>query len=51
MSETTVVLARIIGKAEAGKELSAREALMSLPYYIIQDVERKIEEARRRYAT
>jgi hypothetical protein len=46
--EVAVELARVVGKAEAGKKLSAREILMLLPYYILADVDRKIEEARRK---
>jgi len=43
-----VELARVIGKAEAGKELSAREVLMLLPYYLLADTERRIEGVRRK---
>ena len=44
MSETVVELARILGKLEAGKELSAKELLMILPYVIVQDVEAMLKE-------
>ena len=41
-----VELARIVGKAEAGKKLTAKETLMLLPYLIIQDIENMEKEFR-----
>lgn len=46
-SEANLELARIIGKAEAGKKLSAKEVLMLLPYAIVEDMDERIEEFRR----
>lgn len=39
-----IEVARVVGKAEAGKELTAKETLMLLPYAIIQDVENMMRE-------
>lgn len=43
--EVAVELARILGKLEAGKKLTAIETLMLLPYYYIHDVEERIKNA------
>ena len=45
--ETSVELARIVGKVEAGKKLTAVEVLMLLPYYYLHQAEKRIEEARK----
>lgn len=42
--ETTLELARIVGKVEAGKKLTVQEMLMVLPYLILKDVEDMMEE-------
>lgn len=47
ISEATVELARVVGKAEAGKELSAKEVLMLLPYAILEDIDKMYEEFKR----
>lgn len=39
-----VELARIVGKAEVGKKLTARETLALLPYAIVKDVDDMMEE-------
>lgn len=39
-----VELAKVIGKAEAGKKLTAKEELMLLPYLIVQDIENMFKE-------
>lgn len=46
-SEADLELARIIGKAEAGKPLSAKEELMLLPYAILEDIDKMYEEFKR----
>lgn len=47
MSRQDLELARIIGKCESGKELSAQELLMILPYTILKDIEDMFEEFKR----
>lgn len=42
--ENAVELARIIGKLEAGKKLSALETLKVLPYLIVKDIDDALEE-------
>lgn len=47
MSKEYIELARIIGKAEAGKKLTARETLILLPYLILKDIDGMLEEFKR----
>ena len=39
-------IAKIIGKLEAGKKLTAQETLMILPYAIVEDIENMMKEFR-----
>lgn len=43
-SQATVELARVVGKAEAGKELTVKETLMLLPYAILEDIDKMHKE-------
>lgn len=45
--EEAVELAKVEGKAEAGKELSAKETLALLPYAILADIDAMFEEYKR----
>ena len=42
--EASLEVARIIGKMEAGKKLTAQESLMVLPYLIVEDIENMMKE-------
>lgn len=47
MSSEDIELARMVGKAEAGKPLTAKEVLMLLPYAIVKDIDEMYDEFRR----